>query len=81
MKAIIEGTLLEKAVIDKVYDGKPVHKKVFILYQRGERNTPQVTVSEETFNKYDEGDHVMITVRVNPYYFNNRLGMSLVEQG
>lgn len=80
MMAIIEGTLLEKTVVDKVYDGKPVNKKVFVLYQRGERTNPQVTVSDETFSKYEEGDHVAIKVRANPYYFNNRVGFSLVEQ-
>ena len=81
MRATIEGTLLEKEIVDKVYDGKPVNKKVFMLYQRGEKTNPQVTVSDDTFSKYEEGDYVTIQVRANPYYFNSRLGISLTEQG
>lgn len=80
MKAIIEGVLLEKNVVDKVYDGKQVNKKVFMLYQRGEKTLPQVTVSDDTFNKYEEGDKVIVNVRARPYYLNNRIGISLIEQ-
>ena len=79
MQCIVEGTLLEKLEIDKNYDGKQVQKKAFMLYQRGERNNPQVTVSGQTFDKYLEGDKVTIFCRANVYSFNNRAGLSLVE--
>lgn len=80
MRATIEGTLLEKSVLDKVYDGKQVHKKVFMLYQRGEKNNAQVTVSDNTFDMYEEGDYITLQVRANPYCLNGRAGISLVEQ-
>lgn len=80
MKASIEGILLEKTKIDRVYNGKPVYKNVFIIYQRGEKDLLQVSVSDETFCKYEEGDNVIINVRAKPYYFNDRVGFSLVEE-
>ena len=79
MQCIVEGVLLEKQSVDKEYEGKPVRKKVFMLFQRGERNNPQVTVSEETFDKYAEGDKVTVYCRAGAYAFNNKAGISLVE--
>lgn len=81
MRAIVEGTLLEKVEIDRDIDGKQVKKKVFMLYQRGEKINPQVTVDDKTFAKYQEGEKVSLITRVRPYAFGNVIGLSIIQDG
>lgn len=77
----VEGVVLEKIEIDKEYDGKPIKKKVVMLYQSGQKVNPQITLTDETFAGVCEGEKASFNCRAGAYSFNGRTGISLVEIG